>query len=208
MKRSFLALSLLAALPVLTFGTAASAAEGVSYNYVEAGYAATRLDDSDIDADGWAANGSVAIHPNFHLFGGYSGQQSDDFGFLGTRVETDVNQWRAGVGYNHPIADKADLVARVAYEKFEVDDVTVNGQRFDVNDGDDGYSAEVGVRAALAQNFEGYATAGYEDFGGDADDFYGRVGAQVKFNPNWGVSGDVKFADGDAQYFIGPRYTW
>ena len=31
---------------------------------------------------------------------------------------------------------------------------------------------------------------------------------QVKFNPNWSVSGEVKFADGDAQYFVGPRYTF
>ncbi|MEJ7746383.1 MAG: autotransporter outer membrane beta-barrel domain-containing protein [Luteimonas sp.] len=64
-----------------------------------------------------------------------------------------------------------------------MDDVTVNGQTFDINDGEDGYSAEVGVRGALTTNFEGYATAGYEDFGDGADDFYGRLGAQIKFNP-------------------------
>ncbi len=205
MKKSLLALSLLAALPF-----AASAAEGISYNYVEGGYVATNLDNdnNEIDADGWGVNASVALHPNFHIFGGVNGQQSDDFGFLGAQVETDVNQWRAGVGYNVAIAPNADLVARVAYEKFEVDDVTVNGQTFDINDGDDGFSTEVGVRAALATNFEGYATAGYEDFGDGSDDFYGRLGAQVKFNPTWGVSGDVKLADGDTQWFVGPRLTW
>ena len=37
-------------------------------------------------------------------------------------------------------------MARAAYDKFEVDDVTIDGVRFD---GDDGYSAEVGVRSAL-----------------------------------------------------------
>ena len=46
MKKSLLALTLLAALPF-----AATAAEGVSWNYAEAGYAATN---SDADADGWA----------------------------------------------------------------------------------------------------------------------------------------------------------
>ena len=73
---------------------------------------------------------------------------------------------------------------------------------------EDGWSAEVGVRSALTTHLEGYALAGYED----GDDFdgsaYGRVGAQVKFNPNWGVTGDVKFADGDTQWFVGPRFTW
>ncbi|MDQ3228389.1 MAG: hypothetical protein M3Q13_01450, partial [Pseudomonadota bacterium] len=53
-----------------------------SYNFVEGGYVATNLDNDndEIDADGWGVNGSVALHPNFHLFGGFSGQQTDDFG--------------------------------------------------------------------------------------------------------------------------------
>ncbi len=123
-------------------------------------------------------------------------------------METDVNQWRAGIGYNLEIGPKVVLVARAAYEKFEIDDITVAGQTYSINEGHDGYSAEVGVRGALTTNFEGYATAGYEDFGEGADDFYGRVGAQIMFNPIWGISGDVKFADGDTQYFVGPRLTW
>ena len=54
----------------------------------------------------------------------------------------------------------------------------------------------------------GYAMAGYED-GNDFDgDFYGRLGGQVKINTNWGVAADVKFADGDTQFFVGPRITW
>jgi Ax21 family sulfation-dependent quorum factor len=191
MKRSLLALTLLAALPF-----AASAAEGVSYNYVEGGYIATDTDAGD--ADGWAINGSAAISPNFHLFGGYSGQKTDDFTVAGLRFEgEDVDQWRAGIGYNHEISPAADLITRVAYEKTDVEGSSV-----------DGYSVEAGVRGALAPNFEGYAVAGYED-GSDYDgDFYGRVGAQVKFNPTWGITGDVKFADGDTQYFIGPRITF
>ena len=52
------------------------------------------------------------------------------------------------------------------------------------------------------------ALLGYED-GGDFDgDAYGRLGAQVKFNQTWGVVADVKIADGDTQYFVGPRITW
>ena len=55
---------------------------------------------------------------------------------------------------------------------------------------------------------EGYALLGYED-GGDFDgDAYGRLGAQVKFNQSWGVVADVKIADGDTQWFVGPRITW
>lgn len=187
MKRTLLALTLLAALPF-----AASAAEGVSYNYVQGGYVATEADGA-ADADGYGIDASVAVHENFHLFGAYTSQDLDV-----NTVYDKVDQWKLGVGYNYGITDKADLVTRVAYEKFDA------GNGFDV----DGYSAEAGVRGALGNKFEAYAMAGYEDFEQADGDFYGRVGAQVKFNENWGVSGDVKFADGDAQWFVGPRFSW
>ena len=183
MKRSLLALTLLAALPF-----AASAAEGVSYNFVQGGYSATN---GDGDADGFGIDGSVAVHPNFHLFGGYSNQEIDD-------TNIDFDQWKFGVGYNYEIAPKADLITRIAYEKFDA------GSGFEL----DGYSAEVGVRGALSNKCEGYAMAGYEDYEQLDGDFYGRVGALVKFNETWGVNGDVKFADGDTQWFVGPRVTW
>ncbi|MGY1426011.1 outer membrane beta-barrel protein [Lysobacter sp. A289] len=192
MKKSLLALTLVAALPF-----AASAADGVSYNYVEGGYINTDTDNTG--ADGWAIAGSGAIAPNFHVFGGYSGQKTDDFSFLGAPYEgVDIDQMRVGVGYNHEISPRADLLTRVAYERSEDE----------FNNSLNGYSVEAGVRGAMTPNLEGYALAGYED-GSDYDgDFYGRLGAQFKFNPTWGLSGDVKFVDGDTQYFIGPRITF
>ena len=72
----------------------------------------------------------------------------------------------------------------------------------------DGYSVEAGVRSAMTPHLEGYALAGYEDGDEYDGDFYGRLGAQVKFNQNWGINGDVKFADGDTQWFVGPRFSW
>ncbi len=186
MKRSVLALTLLAVLPF-----AASAAEGVSYNHVQGGYVATNNNDGAPDADGYGIDASVAVHPNFHLFGGYSNQDIDN-------TNIDFDQWRLGVGYNQELTTKVDLVTRVAYEKFDA------GSGFDF----DGYSAEAGVRAALGTHVDGYALAGYEDYEDIDGDFYARLGANVKFNENWGLNGDVKFADGDAQWFVGPRFSW
>ncbi|RPE80237.1 Ax21 family protein [Vulcaniibacterium tengchongense] len=186
MKRSLLALTLLAALPF-----AASAADGVSYTYVEGGYIATNPDEG-ADADGWTIGGSGAIAPNFHLFGSYSNQEIE-------HTSIDFDQWRLGVGYNHELNPNVDLLTRVAYEKFDA------GRNADF----DGWSVEAGVRGAFSPNFEGYALAGYEDYDHGIDgDFYGRVGALVKFNPTWGISGEVKFADGDTQYFVGPRASF
>lgn len=184
MKKSLLALTLLAALPF-----AAAAADGVSYTYVEGGYTSTNTDGPD--ADGWAIKGSGAIAPNFHLFGDFSNQEIDN-------TNIDFDQWRVGVGYNHTISPRADLLTRVAYEKFDAG----RGADFD------GWSVEAGVRGALAPNFEGYALAGYEDSDEFDGDFYGRLGALVKFNPTWGLSGDVKFVDGDTQWFVGPRMSF
>jgi Ax21 family sulfation-dependent quorum factor len=185
MKRFLMIVSLLAPAPF-----AASAAEGLSYDHVAGGYTAIN-GDGGADADGFGVNGSVAIHPNFHVFGGYGNQEIDD-------TSIDFDQWRLGVGYNLELSPKTDLVTRLAYEKFDA------GSGFDF----DGYSAEVGVRGALLPRLDGYAFAGYEDFEQSSGDFYGRLGANLKFNSNWALNGDVKFADGDTQYFVGPRFSW
>mgnify|MGYP006197191069 CR=1 FL=1 len=195
MKRSLLALTLLAALPF-----AASAADGVSYTYVEGGYAATNPDGST-DADGWALKGSGAIAPNFHLFGEYTTQEFDN-------TNVDLDNYKFGVGYNHEISQRIDLLTRVAYEKARTDSFsTPSGVRVPSFSAD-GYSVEVGVNSALTSRLNGYALAGYED-GDDYDgEFYGRLGAQVKFTPNWSASADVKLVDGDTQWFVGPRFSW
>ena len=191
MHRPLAALALLAA--ALPFAASAQDS-GLDYNYVQGGYVATRADG---DLDGWGIDGSVAVHPNWHLFAGYTQQEPDD-----SAGDAKLKNTRLGVGYNHPVGASTDLLAKVAYEKYDID--------FDGPGGGDtdGYSAEVGARSAFTDNFEGYALAGYEDGDRYDGDFYGRVGAQVKFSPNWGVGGDVKFADGDTQWFVGPRYSW
>ncbi len=184
MKHSLIALALLAAVPF-----AASAADGINYNYVEGGY--VRTDTNAGDADGWGLKGSAAISPNFHIFGDFSNQDIK-------HSSADYDQWRVGIGYNRQISQHMDLLTRVAYEKFDA------GNGLDA----DGYSVEAGVRGAMTPMLEGYALAGYED-GQDYDgDFYGRLGAQVKFNQTWGLAADVKFVQGDRQWFVGPRVTW
>ena len=187
MKRSLIALALVAALP---FAAAAQdAGSGLSYNYVQGGYVGSNTDAGD--TDGWGLGGSVAVHPNVHIFGNYAKHDIDG-------VSANFDQWRVGVGYNKSISPKADFVANIAYDKYDA------GGNLDF----DGYSAEAGVRGALMPKLEGYALLGYED-GGDFDgDAYGRLGATVKFNQTWGVNADVKLVDGDTQYFIGPRITW
>ena len=195
MKTSLLALGLLAALPF-----AASAADNLSYTYAEGDYIKTDADGGK--ADGWAFKGSYAFHPNWSVFGDYDNQKLDNSDF-------EVQKFRVGVGYNYSISDSTDLVARVAYNKFDPDR-SDNGLKFER----DGYSAEAGLRNAFGEHFEVYALAGYENYGkkygtNPDGEFYGRLGGQVKINQNWGFNGDIKMnKDGDKEWSIGPRYSW
>ena len=185
MKRYAITAALIAALPF-----AASAADGINYNYVQGGYVATRTDAGN--ADGWGLSGSVAVHPNVHLFADYANQKID-------HTSVDFDQWRVGAGYNRAISDRTDFVGKVAYEKLDAG-AGINA---------DGYSAEAGVRSMMTPRVEGYAMLGYQD-GNDFDgDAYGRLGAAVKFNQNWGAAAEVKIVNGgDTQWFVGPRLTW
>ena len=185
MKRLVIAIALAATLPF-----AASAADGISYNSVKGGYVATNTDGGN--ADGWGLGGSVAGHPNFHLFADYANQKID-------HTSVDFDQWRVGAGYNRGISQRTDFVGTLAYEKLDAG-AGINAE---------GYSVEAGLRSALTPNIEGYAMVGYQDghdFEGDA---YGRLGTNVKFNQNWGINADVRLVKGgDTQWFVGPRFTW
>ncbi|NIJ86579.1 Ax21 family sulfation-dependent quorum factor [Xanthomonas arboricola] len=198
MKNSLLALGLLAALPF-----AASAAENISYNFVEGDYVRSPADGRDFD--GWGVKASYAVAPNFHVFGDYSKQNRDTNNSVFESSNSDIQQWGVGVGYNYEVATSTDLLARVSYRKLDLDTPNINF---------DGFSVEAGLRNSFGEHFEVYALAGYEDYskkrGVDLDDtFYGRLGAQVKLNQNWGINGDIRMdGDGNKEWSVGPRFSW
>lgn len=201
MKKSLLALTLIAALPF----AAAHAQERPNYNYAQAGYTNLNGDD-DLDADGFGLEGSVAVAPNWHIFAGTQQLEDKDF-------DVGVDEWKLGVGFNYEIGANTDFVARAAYQKLKTDDINFNGVR--VANGADlnGYGVEAGVRSLLTPRFEGYAMAGYEKYSDDdgyqgPEGGYARLGGQVKINTNWGVFGDVKLSDGDTVFSVGPRISW
>ncbi len=100
MKNSLIALALLAAAPF-----AASAADGLSYNYAQADYVKTDADAGK--ADGWGVKGSYEFIPHVHAFGEYNQQKAD-------LTDAKTDQWRVGVGYNREIGNSTDFVGRVA----------------------------------------------------------------------------------------------
>ncbi|KRG71975.1 outer membrane beta-barrel protein [Pseudoxanthomonas dokdonensis] len=224
MKKSLLLASLL-----LTAPFAASAAEGISYSYVEGGYQAFDIDEpgdgNGNDADGWALRGSYALTDNLHVFGGYSQMDVDSLGDgLLYNTDAQLDGARVGLGVNFELSSRLDMVARGAYEwnKLEHDKTKLaNGDVVGLPTSYlRGYSFEMGVNAALVKNrLNASAFMGYQDGTSEISGSnyrnenngigYGRVGLEGVFNPNWSIVADAKIYDGsDIEWFVGPRFTF
>ncbi len=192
MKRSIFALALAAALPL-----SAHAADGLSYNFVELDYGRNSVDNTNLNFDGFGLKGSVKVAEPVYLFGAYQ-QGSDDF--LGVNI--DSKQYQAGIGYRHAISDKADFIGELSYLKLKIDASGITSA--------DAHGGRIsgGVRGLLADNFEGYVKANYNDGGDFSGDFSGTLGAQIKFNETWGLTGEAEFGSDAKLYTIGVRASF
>jgi Ax21 family sulfation-dependent quorum factor len=193
MKRSLLALALAAALPV-----SAQAAE-LSYNFIELDYARMNVDNvgGDFNPDGFGLKGSFKLGEQFYGFGSYL-RGSDDV----SGVNIDVDQTQLGLGYRHGVSDSADFIAELSWINQGVDagsfgDGSAHGGRL-----------SAGFRGMMADNFEGYVKANYTDGGDFSGDFSGTLGAQVKFNPTWGITGEAEFGGDEDIYMLGLRASF
>ena len=178
MKRTLIALALVALLPI-----SAQASDKLSYSYVEANYSSL-----DSDYDGWGLRGSIAFNEHFYGTASYT-----SYDVLGT----DVGYTDLGVGYRRAISDKSDFIAEVAYVNADAGGGNI-----------DGYRVSAGFRGQLSDRIEGLVKANYVDSNYTSGDFSGTVGAQVKFNETWGVTGELEFADSDTAYLVGLRASF
>jgi|SRR5687768_3806360 len=181
MKRSLLALALVAALPF-----AAQADDKLSYSYIEGDYV-----NVDGDADGFGVRGSFEFADSgFYGLGGWRSVEIDN-------TSVDIDQWELGAGYAHGISDNLDLVSELAYLQTDTDFID-----------DDGWRASVGLRGSFTPNLEGLVKANYVDSDEFDGDFTGTLGAQYKFTQTWGVVGEAEFGDGGESYTLGLRASF
>ena len=177
----------------------------ISYNYVDAGYLYLEADDAvygaDADGDGWDVKGSGAVHPNIHLFAGYSE--------VGLDFDVDLTMWEAGIGYNYSIADKTSLFATVAY-------ADAKAESGSVSDDDNGYALGVGVRHMLVTDYiRASAIDGIEFLGGVDYADYGDLGEETAFsagvlfhvNSFLGIGLEGAWGGDTTSYFAGLRFT-
>ena len=134
--------------------SSAAVAEDFSYDYVSASYGSIDFDDLNVDGDGFGLGLSMGIAENFHLFADYQGADLD-FG-------VDVTQFGAGIGYNTPISDVIDVVAKLSYEYVDIDAGLIS-------DDDSGFGVGVGIRAAVSEAVEIEVGLSYVDLSDSGD---------------------------------------
>lgn len=169
MKRSLMALALLAALPV------AAQASGLDYSYLQAGYSSSRL--AGVDFDGWNLKGSVAFGETFYGVAGYE---------TGSKSGVDLDQTQVGLGYRHGVSDTTDLFGEASYVRDHVTGFS-----------DNGWSVAGGVRSMVAPNVELNGKVTYTDVNNFGKGWGAGVGAVYRFNKTWGAFASYDYSDRD-----------
>jgi hypothetical protein len=180
MKRSLLALALLAAIP---FSAQAQDADtGLSYTYAEADY--VNADVSGLDSmDGFSVHGNAAFADHWYGTGSWSRVSEGTSG-----LDFDFEQFTLGAGFHTAMGSKADFLAEVAYisDDFEVALGGAGGgsnkERFD------GIRATAGVRALFSPHFEGEIKAHYTNIDELDGGFGGEINAIFHIDETWGIT--------------------
>lgn len=176
---------LLAAAPL------AAQAEGMSYSYLDLGYAETDLDGGP-SGDGFGVRGSMGFAENFFVFADYLTQ---DFG------PVDVDVYSVGLGARMGLTDTLDLVGRAGYLKA---DASAGGFSAD----DDGYLVAAGLRGRVADQFELEGNVIHRDLGSGADDTAVAVGGRYFFTDNVALGAEYEHSDDGSTVFAGVRFSF
>ena len=215
----------------------AMAAEGVSYTFLEGDYLVQDIDlfeDDDAfdnvledfdDGDGFGLQGSVAFMDNLFLFGHYARTEGDftfvdDTGVVIPQGE-DIKSFRVGLGFNAPLAQSVDLVARAAYYDLDFGDFNLGSSESQVGnvnevedafddlneDASDGYMADIGARAQLVPWLEGGAGLRYTSLEA-SDDFSVFGNLMFEMTENFGFNLTADFGENISTYSFGLRYSF
>ena len=181
--------ALAAALPLAT------QAETMSYSYAELGYVDANLDvgSFNVDGDGFALRGSLAVHQNYFVFANYQ-----DLSFDGG---VDTTLLEVGGGGHWPLSDKVDIIGKVGITKAELD-----SGRFDADD--DGFLLGARVRGVIAPKVELEAGFDYRDLDEAGDDTTLVFDGRYFFIENLAGGVTAAFGDDDKFFGLNLRYTF
>jgi hypothetical protein len=173
----------------------AGQADTMDYTFVDLAYIDSELDNGlvDVDGDGFALRGSLAIHPNFFVFAGYQ-----DLGF---DRGLDATAWHVGAGARWPLSDKLDIVGRAGIIQQELE--AGRGSQ-----DDDGFLLGARLRAAIAPRFELEGGLEYVDLDDAGDDTSLVVEGRYFFLEQLSGGLLVQFGDDVTTIGLGARLTF
>lgn len=190
------------ALPLAAHAGAPTGDQGISYNYLEAGYVfGDELDVEDLglgkqDVDGWALKGSAEIAPGIFVRGSSNSLDVEGPLFFG---DGSLDTLSLGVGYSLPLMTgpaPLDLWGGLSYERLDL-----------FGDEADGMGADLGVRWMPIQGFELNAFGGWRDYGQwineDLDGWTYGVGAVYHATQKLALTADWTRLDLEAADFLG-----
>ncbi|HEY0975385.1 MAG TPA: outer membrane beta-barrel protein [Solimonas sp.] len=182
-----IAVAALVALPLSAF------AQGLSYNYVEAGYVTGDADGTDFD--GFRVKISGKIADSFYLFGSYGSLETD------TSPALESDTITAGLGWRHALGANTDFTAEAAFVKA---DVELSGFG---SDDDTGYGLGVGVRHLLSPQFELAGNVDYVDVFDDDNTSF-TAAALYHFTPALSLGVSYTTDDDTDAWTFGGRFNF
>lgn len=193
MRQALLALALCAA-------PAAALADDLSYSYVDGRYFSSDSDAVSANQQGGLLAASYELVPGFFVAADGSYSKSDKLTATSGTFETKSIALR--VGAHHALTPVLDLVGSAGGVFADVQGKgAANGQ----DDNDFGYLAELGLRLAVAPQFEVGASYGYQSiFSVDQSLFTGDL--QYHFYENFSLVGSATYAKRTDLYSVGIRY--
>lgn len=184
----------LGTLIALGLGGQAWAADGLSYNLLEGGYAHGEVKDLDIKGDGFSLAGSMEIAP--HVFGLANYTNLDMDGGVTT------SQFSLGIGYNITVAPNLDLLSGVTYENVKVD-ISGLGSASDA-----GYGLAVGLRGRAADRLELTGMVKYVNVGHGNDDTTLSANARYYVTDAFAIGPDISHNSDGTTWGFSLRYDF
>ena len=168
-------------------------AEGLSYNYLQAGYQRVELDDDflDVDGDGFGIGGSFEIGRNAYVFANY-GTADFDFG-------VDFNELGAGIGYHMSVGTQTDFVASIGYIRGEAE--APGSPSVD----DSGIAASIGLRSMVTDKLELFGSINYADLDDSGDETSVGAGMWYSVTDAFALGVSAGVGDDTNSYGLGAR---
>lgn len=171
----------------------ATAADDLSYDYLEARYAQSEIetDFGNIDGDGWLLNGLFEITDSVHLFAGYDRLEFDD----NARVRTTM----FGGGFAFGVSPTTDIILRAGFVDGQLTD-----DFFELND--DGFMVSAGVRSLITPEIELYGTFQSIDFEDIGEEDSMTVGVDFYLNRDFAIGPTIVWIEDTTTWTLGAKF--